>query len=721
MRIIILVFIIINMVANGHTQKAITLEDIWSKSTFRPVSISGFNFMKNGKEYTVNEKNAIVSYDITTGQKTASILEGTSLKDQAGFNGIIESYTFNNDESKILIEENVDAIYRRSSKSDVYVYDRFSKKLEKVFNGGKISNASLSPDGQKIAFVYENNLYYKDFVTSKVTQITKDGVKNKIINGMCDWVYEEEFSFTKAYQWSPDGQSISFIRFDETLVPEFVMPMYEDGTYPRNETFKYPKVGERNAEVKVLNYQLKKGKSVEYAIGSLNDMYIPRINWANKNELCIFTLNRHQNHLKLLLANPYSKKSKILLEEKNKYYVDITDDLKFLNDGKHFIWTSEKEGYNSVYLHNMQGQQVKKLTTGNYDVLELYGVDEKNAKVYFKAAVESPAQHHVYCVGLDGNNLRNMTPKQGVNSAQFSPTFDYYSWTNSTINTPPTYEIYDQSSTKVRSIESNTKVKERQKEYNVAPVEFYSFTTSEGVSLNGWMMKPVNFDANVKHPVYMTQYSGPASQQVLDVWKGNDYWFYQMLTQKGYIVACVDPRGTGARGEEFRKQTYLNMGKLESADQIEAAKYLGSLPYVDKQRIGIFGWSYGGHMSSLCILKGNDIFKAAIAVAPVTNWKWYDSVYTERFMRTVKENPNGYKENSPVYFADRLKGSYLLIHGMGDDNVHFQHTAEMARALIEANKQFDTYFYPNKNHGIYGGNTRLHLYTKITNFILEKI
>jgi dipeptidyl-peptidase 4 len=703
------------------SQKSILLEDIWSKSTYKAQSVSGFNFMVNGKDYAVLENNIIVSYDITNNEKTGTILEGSALKDQHGFTGNIEKYEFNSTETKLILEENIDAIYRRSSKSDVFIYDRSSKKIDRVYDGGKISNTSLSPDGNKVAFVFQNNLYYKDLENHKTIQITRDGVINKVINGMCDWVYEEEFGFTRAFEWAPDGQSIAFLRFDESLVPEFMMPMYEDGSYPRNETFKYPKVGEKNAEVRVFNYQLKKDQVQEMAFGNLGDMYVPRICWANKDELCAMILNRHQNHLKLLLNNPYTKRSRVLLEEKNKYYVKISDDLTFLNDGKHFIWSSEKEGFNSVYLYNMSGQEIKKLTVGNYDVLELYGVDEKRNQAYFKAAVESSTQHSVYSIGLDGNNLKNLTPKPGVNTAQFSTTFDFYSWTNSTINTPPTYQINNLAGDKIRSLESNVKITEQQKEVGVAPIEFFTFTTAEDTKLNGWMMKPLNFDTKVKHPVYMIQYSGPGSQMVLDTWKGNDYWFYQTLAQKGYIVACVDPRGTGARGEEFKKMTYLQLGKYEVIDLIEAAKYLGSLPYVNKDRIGIFGWSYGGYMSSLCILKGSDVFKAAIAVAPVTNWKWYDSIYTERYMRTPKENEIGYKDNSPVYFADQLKGSYLLIHGMGDDNVHFQHTVEMAKELITANKQFDTQFYPNKNHGINGGSTRLHLYTKITNFIMEKL
>lgn len=468
---------------------------------------------------------------------------------------------------------------------------------------------------------------------------------------------------------------------------------------------------------------MSQNMAVKLDIGDMTEMYIPRMKWTqDANKLCVFKMNRHQNLLQLYIADTKSGKSSVMYEEKNKYYIDISDDLTFLKDGKHFVWSSDKDGYNQLFLIGMDGKQKVKLTTGNYDVTNLYGVDEKNKKVYFQAAEKSPMQKHVFSVDLDGKNLTNLTPSDiGSNGAQFSSTFDYFSNNHSSINSAPTYTVYDRSGKKIRTIEDNANYSKVQEEYGVSPVEFFSFTTSENIKLNGWMIKPLNFNPSRKYPVFMTQYSGPGSQSVTDSWKGTGYWWNQMLAQAGYIVVCVDGRGTGGRGEEFRKMTYLQLGHYETIDQIEAAKYMGQQSYVDKSRIGIFGWSYGGYMSSLCILKGNDVFKAAIAVAPVTNWKWYDTVYTERYMRTTAENASGYADNSPVYFADRLKGNYLLVHGMADDNVHFQHAVEMANALIKANKQFDTYYYPNRNHGIYGDNATIHLYTKMTNFIYEKL
>ncbi|MBP6447232.1 MAG: S9 family peptidase [Saprospiraceae bacterium] len=706
-----------------NAQKPITIDDIYAKFAFRTKSVPGFNFMKDGRHYSSLKDGGIKKFDITTGSLVETMFEGKEFKDKAGYSGAIGSYTFSDDESKILIESESEAIYRHSSKANCYVYDVKSKVLSRIYLHGKVVNPAFSPDGEQVGFVFNNNLYFQNLKSGNITQVTTDGVKNKIINGMCDWVYEEEFSFTRAFYWSPDSKKIAYIRFDETNVPEFTMQLFKGDMYPENETFKYPKVGEKNAEVSAWVYELSRGKSKKTDIGELSDMYIPRMKWTqDAHKLCIFKMNRHQNNLKLYISDIKSGKSSIIYEETNKYYIDMSDDLTFLRDGKHFVWSSEKEGYNQIYLMGMDGTQKVKLTTGSYDVTSFYGVDEKNKKVYFQAAEKSPMQKHVFSVDLDGKNITNLTPTLlGSNTAQFSCTFDYFSNNHSTINTAPTFTVYDRTGKKIRTIEDNINHAKTQEEYGVSPVEFFTFTTSENVKLNGWMIKPRDFNPTRKYPVFMTQYSGPGSQSVTDSWKGTGYWWNQMIAQAGYIVVCVDGRGTGARGEAFKKMTYLQLGHFETLDQIETAKYMGLQPYVDKARIGIFGWSYGGYMSSLCILKGNDVFKAAIAVAPVTNWKWYDSIYTERYMRTTTENAQGYADNSPVYFADRLKGNYLLIHGMADDNVHFQNAVEMANALIKANKQFDTYYYPNRNHGIYGDNATIHLYTKMTNFIFEKI
>lgn len=706
-----------------NAQKEITTEDLWQKYTFYGKSVAGFNFLKDGKHFTRLQNNTIKKYDLTTGEFVEDILSGEAIKGKEGFTGAINSYTFSDDEHRIMIKSEEKAIYRRSTVAKFHVYDRDSKEVISVWEGkGKIGYATFNPSADKAAFVHNNNLYYTDLTSRKSIQITKDGLKNSIINGSTDWVYEEEFSFTKAFYWSPDGEKIAFIRFDESKVKEFTMTKYDDGLYPIYETFKYPKVGEKNANVSAHIYYLKERDIRKIDIQEEIDIYIPRIKWtADKNKVVVYKMNRHQNELKLYIVDAKKNKSKILLHETNKYYIDITDDLTFLKDEKHFIWTSEKNGFNHVYLYDINGNEKKALTSGTYDVTGLFGVDEKNKKVYYQAAEKSPLQRQVYSVNLDGKNKQLITNNKGTNNAQWSSTFDYFVNTYSNINQAPTFTVYDRNGKVVRVIEENKKNASLQKEYGTSQVEFFTFKTSEGVELNGYMIKPLNFDKSKSYPVFMTQYSGPGSQQVTDSWKGNNYWWYQQLAQKDYIVACVDPRGTGARGEEFKKMTYLQLGKYETIDLIEAAKYLGELPYTDASRIGIYGWSYGGYMSSLCILKGNDVFKSAIAVAPVTSWKWYDTVYTERFMRSLEENESGYKENSPVYFADQLKGNYLIVHGIGDDNVHFQNTTEMMNALIKANKQYDTYVYPNRNHGIYGDNARMHLWTKMNDFIFNKI
>jgi dipeptidyl-peptidase-4 len=432
-------------------------------------------------------------------------------------------------------------------------------------------------------------------------------------------------------------------------------------------------------------------------------------------------MNRHQNKLELLLADANTGATSVLLTETNPYYIDIHDNLTFLKTGQQFIWTSEQDGWNHVYLYDMEGNLIRQVTQGEWEVTEFYGVDEDNGVVYYQSTEPSPLQRDLYKINLLGKGKRKLNKSDGWNGAQFSSTFDYYVESHSTANSPASYTVYNQKGKLIRVIEDNKDLRQIQEDYAVGPVEFFDFETNQGVQLNGYLIKPKDFSPDQEYPVLMYLYGGPGSQQVKDSWGGRYYWWFQMLAQQGFVVACVDNRGTGGRGQEFKKMTYLQLGKFETVDQVEAARHLGSLPFVDKDRIGIFGWSYGGYMSSLCLLKGNDVFKAAIAVAPVTNWKWYDTIYTERYMRDEKENAEGYRDNSPVYFADRLKGNYLLVHGMGDDNVHFQHTAEMANALVAANKQFDTYFYPNRNHGIYGGYTRLHLFTKMTQFLDEKL
>ncbi|PSR11201.1 MAG: S9 family peptidase [Bacteroidetes bacterium] len=700
-------------------QKAITLENIWQDYTFIPESVPGFTFMNDGQHYTRLENNKIQKYDLRTGKLVATLLDAGTLPDISE----IGAYRFTEDESKIVLSNNAESIYRHSFTANFFVYDRESNQLTAIFPGGAgIRLAALNPQGTKAAFVQANNLYIKDLNTGKIEPVTTDGEINKIINGATDWVYEEEFGDDNGFFWSPDGQQLAYYRFDESAVREFTLTNYHDGSYPDYVTFKYPKVGEKNSEVSIHIYDLASGKTREVAKTGPEWEYFPRIKWTRKaGELCVFFMNRHQSKLELRLLN-FAGTSRTLLSESSPYYIDIHDNLYFLKTKDQFIWTSELAGWNHAYLYNMDGSLAEQLTTGQWDITQFYGLDEANGTIYYQAAKQNPAQREIYSQELKGRGGSKMLASEaGTNKAQFSSTFDYFVLTFSTQNTPPTYTVLDRQSKRVRLIEENEDLRSLQQTYGVQPVTFFNFKTSEDIQLNGYMIKPPNFNEKMVYPVLMYVYGGPGSQTVNNAWGGQNYWWFQMLAQQGYIIVSVDNRGTGARGEQFKKMTYQRLGYYETIDQTEAAKYLGRLGYVDARRIGIFGWSYGGYMASSCILKSNDVFKAAIAVAPVTNWKWYDSIYTERYMRTVEENEEGYRQHSPVYFADQLKGSYLLVHGMGDDNVHFQNTAEMANALIMANKQFDTYFYPNRNHGISGGPTRLHLYTRMTDFLNEKL
>ena len=704
-------------------QLPIMLEDIWQKPTFFQRSVPGFNFQQDGIHYTRLEGGKIQQYELLSGNLRATLFDAGNFRDHESFSGQVSGYTFSADESKILIESETEKIYRHSTRANYYVFDRKVNTLTTLYPQGKQRYASFNKQANKVAFVSENNLFFKDLKSDKVTQVTTDGETNKIINGATDWVYEEEFGFDQAYQWSPDGQRIAFYRFDETAVPEFTMTNYHNGLYPEYVTFKYPKVGEVNSDVTIHIYDTRKGSTIGTATSLEEDYYIPRIKWtADPEQLCVYRMNRHQNKLELLLVNAVNGKATTLLEEKNKHYISefVLDNLIFLEDGKRFVFTSEKDGWHHIYLHDMKGKEIRQITSGQWEVSELYGVDEKNGLVFYQAAEKTPMERQVYSVSLNGKRKQKLANKSGWNAAQFSPTFDHYVVTYSTINSPPTYAVHKDGK-EIRMIEDNAALRKQQSNYATNPVEFFQFETEEGTELNGWMVKPIGFKERQRYPVLMYVYGGPGSQTVKDQWGSYNYWWFQHLAQLGFVVVSVDNRGTGGRGEEFKKMTYLDLGKYETEDQIEAAKYLGTLSFVDKRRIGIFGWSYGGYMSSLCKFKGGRTFRGAIAIAPVTNWKWYDTIYTERYMRTEKENREGYEENSPVNFADKLKGAYLLVHGMGDDNVHFQHSVEMANALISANKQFDTYFYPNRNHGIYGDNARLHLYTKMTNFLVEKV
>lgn len=705
-------------------QQKISVEAIFS-GEFTAKRMDELQSMKNTNQYTVlNADEASGSmqidlFDFATLKKVATLID---TKSQSKLLGGIDSYTFSSDEKKILIANNTNHIYRHSFTADYFLFDLGSKELTKILE--QVQEPTFSPDGKKIGYVKENNLYIYDIASDTNSQITTDGKKNAIINGITDWVYEEEFSFVRAFDWSKDSKKIGYIRFDESQVPEFSMSIFGKYLYPKIETFKYPKAGEKNSIVSLHLYNVETKATKEVDLRQYNDFYIPRIEWTNDaNVLSAKILNRHQDNLDLLFVDGTTAATKVVLNEKNKAYIDFvdTDNLTFLKDNS-FIWTSEKDGFNHIYLYDKTGKLRNQVTKGNWEVTEYYGFDEKTNTVFYQSTESGSINRAVYRSSLDGKKKVRLSENIGTNAATFSPNFQYFINTFSNTKQPTAYTLNESKTGKqIQVIENNEALAAKLKEYNLPQKEFFVMKTEKGNELNAWIMKPADFDPSKKYPVFMYQYSGPGSQQVNNEWNNRDDYWFMMLAQQGYIVACVDGRGTGYKGADFKKVTYLQLGKYEVEDQIDAAKVIGNYPYVDKSRIGIWGWSYGGFMSSNCIMKGNDVFKMAIAVAPVTNWRFYDNVYTERYMRTPQENPKGYDDNSPINFVDKLKGKFLLIHGSGDDNVHVQNSMQMMEALIQANKQFDSQIYPDKDHGIRGGKTSVQLFNKMTNFIKNNL
>jgi len=702
--------------------KEITLEEIWN-GTFRIERMDALHSMNDGQQYSVLnfDRNArstsIDIYDYKTLNKVKTLVSSETLEALNYFT----DYTFSNDETKVLLVTNEESIFRRSTLGNYYVYNVKNESLIAI-SEEKIQEPTFSPDGSKVAFALNNNLYIKELNSNETIQITFDGEKNKIINGITDWVYEEEFAFVRAFDWNTTSNKIAFIRFDETKVPEFSMDVYGTGLYQTQQVFKYPKAGEANSEVSLHIYDLDSNSTTQVKVSkTYNDFYIPRIEWTNDADvLSAHYMNRYQNELDLWLINAKTNTSSLVLAETDNAYVDVTDNLTFLKDNS-FIWTSEKDGYNHIYHYSKDGNLINQITKGNWEVTDYYGYDEKTKTIFYQSVENGSINRDVYSIKLNGRNKRRLSKLTGTNAAAFSADFSYFINTFSSATTPPQYSLYDTSSgTLIKSIQDNSELYDLLSDYKISEKEFSTINVNE-YDLNLWMIKPANFDASKKYPLFMVQYSGPGSQEVANHWNSaNDYWF-QYLAQQGYIIVCVDGRGTGFKGSDFKKVTQKELGKYEVEDQIEAAKQLGSLPYIDASRIGIWGWSYGGFMSSNCLFKGNDVFKMAIAVAPVTSWRFYDTIYTERYMTTPQENVSGYDDNSPINHVDKLKGDYLLIHGSADDNVHVQNTMRLVEALIQADKQFDWAIYPDKNHGIYGGNTRLHLYKKMTNFIHEKL
>ncbi|MDY8136837.1 S9 family peptidase [Aquimarina sp. 2201CG5-10] len=701
--------------------KAFTLEEIWG-GAFRTEGYQSLHSMKNGTQYSVLERDdlskhtSIEVYDYATGQRANTLLSTSFLADLTSFQG----YTFSKDEKRILLSSEVERIFRRSTRGIYHIFDVPSQSSFKI-SDKKIQSPLLSPDGNKVAYVLDNNIYVLNFVTGEEIQLTNDGKKNEIINGITDWVYEEEFGFVRAFDWSADSNKIAFIRFDEKEVPEFSMDVYGTALYQRQEVFKYPKAGEKNSKVSLFVADLSEMALDEIKLGDYKDFYIPRIKWTtNPGVLSVQVMNRHQNNLDLIFVDAKTKTSKVVLNEKDEAYIDITDNLTFLDDNS-FIWTSEKDGYNHIYHYKETGELINQVTKGPWEVTSYYGYQPKNKTIFYQSVENGNVNRDIYSITLDGKDKKRLSKKEGTNYAEFSADFTYYINYFSNTTTPREFTLNNASDGEVvRELKNNKGLLEKLAQYDVRPKEFSTIEIN-GETLNMWTIKPKDFDPKKKYPLFMYQYSGPGSQQVKNSWNSaNDYW-YMMLAQQGYIVVCIDGRGTGFKGAKFKKVTQNDLGNLEVQDQIAAAKQLGALEYIDESRIGIWGWSYGGFMSSNCLFKAPDTFKMAIAVAPVTSWRFYDTIYTERYLMTPQENAKGYDDNSPINFVNGLKGKFLLVHGSADDNVHVQNTMRLVEALVQANKDFDWALYPDKNHGIYGGNTRLHLYNKMTNFIKENL
>ena len=684
--------------------------------------------MADGENYTllVNNK-AVVKYNYKTGATQDTLFSISRLKNSALKQ--ISGYEFSPNEAKILIYNNVKYRYRRTFSADYYIYDIKRNELTPLSGNGPQEVPLFSPDSRYIAFARENNLYMRKLEFDTEMPITSDGQFGSILNGTPDWVYEEEFEQTRYFEWSPDSKLLAFVKFDETKVPQYSFTKYlsksenkdELNLYPDFYSYKYPKAGQNNSIVSVCVYDdyYKSIKTMKFGEDD-GEFYVPRIKWTNSvDQLAIFKLNRNQTYLDMYYANPRSTISKLILHQEDKYYTDYEniDNIQFTSDNKFFFLLSEKDGYRHIYQYQINGIPLKQITKGNWDVTDFYGFDEMQQTVYYQSAEVSPLQRDVYAIDLKGKQTR-LTDGKGTHTATFNAPFTLFNDNASTLKIPNILSLKTSKGTTVRTIENNSKIAVDFKALNLREKDIFSFITSENIKLNGWMIKPTNFDANKKYPVLMVQYSGPNSQEVQDKWKVD--WEYYLATQ-GYVVVCVDGRGTAARGVEFRKCTYMQLGILETKDQVETARYLAQQSFIDKERIGIWGWSYGGFMTLMSMTTGEKIFKAGIAVAPVTDYRFYDSAYTERFMRRPQENFKGYDLSSALQRADKLEGRLLIIHGTADDNVHAQNTMLYIDKLVSADKQFEMQLYTDKNHSILGKQTRHHLYTRMSEFLFKNL
>lgn len=679
--------------------------------TFEQKTVSGVRSLSDGERYTTMSDGRVLCFSYRTGEPAGVLFDASAAEPRIEFT----DYVLSADERRLLLTTDVEPIYRHSFTAEYWIYDRQDGSLRRLSQGGPQQQAQFSPDGSRVAFVRGGNLFVADPTAGSERQLTFDGRFNHIINGLPDWVYEEEFSFARAFAWSPDGRKIAYLRFDESRVKQYNMNRFAGGLYPENYTFKYPKAGEQNSVVELYCCDAADGSTVRMDTGEQTDQYIPRLFWTPTGQLGFYRLNRLQNHFEVLLCDS-SGASRVVYDERNDRYVERVDGrtVTFLPDGDRFVVRSERDGFMHLYLYGVSEGLLGRITSGEWEVTELLGIE--GDRVYYLSTETSPLRRDLYTVRLDGRGKRRLTGGDGTYRIATSRGFRYFISYFSNVRTPNRVTLHRSDGRLVRTLEDNAALRTKLDELQVPVKEFFRFATSEGVELNGYMVRPNGFDSSRRYPVLMTQYSGPGSQQAADRWT---IGWEDVLVQQGYIVACVDGRGTGFRGEEFKKCTYGELGKYETVDQIEAARYLASLPYVDPDRIGIYGWSYGGFMALNCILKGNDVFRAAIAVAPVTSWRFYDTIYTEIYNGLPQDNPSGYDDNSPIHFADRLKGKLLIAHGTGDDNVHIQNTYEMITKLVEYDKPFELYVYPDRNHGM--GPSRHHLMERCIEFVQRNL
>ena len=705
-----------------HAGEKLSLKEI-TRGAFRSEVMQAVRPLADGETYGQMSADGkrVESYSFRTGQQVAVLFDvatarGAKLEE-------VDDYIMSPDGRRMLIQTQTKSIYRHSFTAVYYIYDIRNNKLEPLSDGGPQQTPVFSPDGNQIAFVRDNNIYLvKLLYDNAESQVTKDGKRNEIINGIPDWVYEEEFSTNSSMVFSADSKQLVWIRYDESAVKQYSMQLFkglypertEFAEYPGAYTYKYPVPGEVNSQVSVWSYDIQSRQTRKIAVPLDADGYIPRIKaTSDPSKIAVFTMNRHQDQLRIYMANPLSTVCQLAIEDQVEKYIkeEVLDEVQITD--QHILLPSERDGFNHLYLYNLNGQLQRQIVTDKYEVREVYGYDEKTGDTYFAANPNGPLEQQVMVAHANGK-LETLTVKAGVNRAIFSQNFKYFINSWSDINHPVVYTLCQNNGKMLLTLIDNQKLLKKLADYELGTKEFFSFTTSEGVQLNGWMVKPADFNPQKQYPVIMYQYGGPGSQQVLNQWgigmNGNGAILEQYLCQEGYICVCVDNRGTGGRGAAFEKCTYLRLGELEARDQVETALWLGQQTYVDKERIGIWGWSYGGWNTLMSMSEGRPVFKAGVAIAPPTNWRFYDTIYTERYMRTPQENKQGYDDVNPIARAAQLHGALLICHGLADDNVHYQNTAEYVEALVQADKDFRQLVYTNRNHSIYGGNTRNHLF-----------